>query len=99
MISLRIILNCSVPGTYTAKAIEKMTTDCFSNGNGNRDDSKHPNIAITITDGEANDGANIPAAATLARDAGIDMYAVAVGAAVSMSYLVRIYLMIIYLYI
>ncbi|KAL8562983.1 hypothetical protein ACOMHN_004675 [Nucella lapillus] len=66
-------------GTYTHKALEQVRTSMFTSANGDR--SAIPNIAIVITDGVSSSSPTSQAA--LARAAGITIFAIGVGTAVS----------------
>ncbi|XP_037546807.1 integrin alpha-M-like [Nematolebias whitei] len=64
-------------GTYTAAAIQNVVIDVFSPYKGSRSNVKK--ILIVITDGESNDGQNLPEAIRLANGKNIVRFAIGVG--------------------
>ena len=75
--------------TNTAEALRVMTNEVFQPDNGDRSDA--PNVCIVITDGPSNkDRERTVTDAVAARDAGIAIFAVGVGAEVDQEELVAI---------
>ena len=75
--------------TNTAEALRVMTNEVFQPNNGDREDA--PNVCIVITDGPSNkDRERTVTDAVAARDAGIAIFAVGVGAEVDQEELVAI---------
>ena len=64
-------------GTNTASAIDKMRTDVFTSGRGDR--SGVANIGVVITDGRSNDKAKTIQSAMNARKQGMELLTVGVG--------------------
>ena len=65
------------PSTNTARALEVMGTEMFTERHGDRPDVK--NVAVVITDGKSNNRGATIRAANAARQANIHIYAIGIG--------------------